>query len=763
VDCPLGEPFKIIDGDLKDVFKHRKALRIADARTNFNLNQYLIEHYPVERNKNLIIKAGAGTGKTFIMISRIMYLIHRENMSSTDLKEKVYLITFTNEAADNMKERLKKELKNYYLVTGDYRYFEMIYAVEDMKISTIDSLCVKLLRKFSFYLGLGKEFKITSGKYERRNNLINSLNNYIDTIDKAQILQYDINMYNFRKIMEELFEKLENRKIDVLSAKLDLDENKHSELNSLLINVIRDAETATREELRQNNSIKLSDIIINVKLVLNELWKNPSLVNNLGIKYLFVDEFQDTDDVQIDLVKNFKALLGFSLFVVGDIKQCIYRFRGAEENAFVRLKENSIQYGWKWREFSLNKNYRTDKNLLQKFEVFFEKWGRDDRLVYDPKRDKLTSNIEIKCDDDHLKKVTLSMAEFEGKLIEVLKNELTALPKNESIAILVRTNTEVEQIIKLGMKYGINIESDRAGQLYKLDSTLDFYKLVLALQNNKSPRHLYNLYDTGYVRADLPMKEVYLRRRNSEELVDFFYSNCPIEKLNDYLEELKKEPVLKVLREIVLDIEPWENYRRRYNLTDEDALMYKRNLDLLFEKLTEKANTDYLTINKIEQTLGIMIKTGQEEEARENPSALEESGKIKCMTVHKAKGLEFHTVILPFTNDPISNEKQRGKYDFIVNQEDEKVKIGYSLKRDSFKYYWKNSYYLDAAEEEKKYTLNEETRILYVALTRAKCKLCYFEYANYTNQKVNKLLVDLMDADQVECWQKFLQVGDDQK
>ena len=57
------------------------------------------------------------------------------------------------------------------------------------------------------------------------------------------------------------------------------------------------------------------------------------------LKYLFIDEYQDTDDVQIELMKNFQDILGFNFLVVGDIKQCIYRFRGAEDKAFDILQE----------------------------------------------------------------------------------------------------------------------------------------------------------------------------------------------------------------------------------------------------------------------------------------------------------------------------------------------------------------------------------------------------------------------------------------
>ena len=176
-----------------------------------------------------------------------------------------------------------------------------------------------------------------------------------------------------------------------------------------------------------------------------------------------------------------------------------------------------------------------------------------------------------------------------------------------------------------------------------------------------------------------------------------------------------------------------------------DSDEYKRNLDLLFEKLTENFKTDYLTISKIEQNLGIMIKTGQEEKARTYSEDNKDRGNIKCMTVHKAKGLEFHTVILPFTNIELASNKKAGKYDFIIIDRDvkDRVNVGYKIKKDQSYQYIKNKFYKDEESVEKDYVLNEETRILYVAMTRAIKNLSYFEY---------KAMKD------IECWQKFLKI-----
>ena len=80
----------------------------------------------------------------------------------------------------------------------------------------------------------------------------------------------------------------------------------------------------------------------------------------------------------------------------------------------------------------------------------------------------------------------------------------------------MRENKDINKILQIGRKYGIPIETYKGGELYKLDSTLDFYKLIIALQNNKSPKHLYNLYDTSYISENLPLKAIYSNRKSEK-------------------------------------------------------------------------------------------------------------------------------------------------------------------------------------------------------------------------------------------------------
>lgn len=759
IDFDLKDDLEIINGKIEDIDANEGLLEVIDKKCFFNFNQYKVEHAPTDRN--IVIKAGAGSGKTFSMISRISFLIYAHGFSVGELKKAITLITFTNEAAKNMKRRLQEYFQNYYLITRDYNFFRMIEAIEEMRISTIHSLSKKIIQKYSAELGLGKDFAIVSGKYDRGIALQQELDGYIREklkTDSNYISKLKLSMYNLLRRLRGFQEKLENKNLDIVNDNLNLGKSLIPELDETIKTVLKNSEGKLREEFISNNQIRLSDLIIKLK----ELVNSETLgVKDISTKYVFVDEFQDTDDVQIDLLKKFQQKLDFKFFIVGDIKQCIYRFRGAQDKAFKRLLgfDDDDKRLNKWGlSFNLNKNYRTDQLLLQNFERIFEKWGNgsDSKLAYESNKDRLVSHIEInKSGDEYFKEISIvnqdDDEEFEKKFIEELNARIEDIEDDEKVAILVRENKDVEKIVKIGLKHGKYIETDVGGNLFQLISTLDLYKLVLALQNSTTPKHLYNIYETSYTKANLPKEQIYNFKNNTKGLLEYFEKNPPIDKWKDYLWELKHEPVLKVLRDIIKDIRPWENYVSKIQDRETQSKLqkyYKRNLDEVFEKLTQISTSDYLTINTIEEYLRIMILTKQNEVSREEYRAESTDSKVVCMTIHKSKGLEFHTVMLPFTDKDLESEKKSGPVDVITTHDnrvgfkillDEKIDLGYTRS-----YYLENKYYNDEKNNEKLFKLNEETRILYVAMTRAVKNFIYF---NYKDSKIKN------------SWQKLIREG----
>jgi ATP-dependent exoDNAse (exonuclease V) beta subunit len=120
-----------------------------------------------------------------------------------------------------------------------------------------------------------------------------------------------------------------------------------------------------------------------------------------------------------------------------------------------------------------------------------------------------------------------------------------------------------------------------------------------------------------------------------------------------------------------------------------------------------------------------MITTKQSEESREEASAVSSEGNIKCMTVHKSKGLEFTTVMLPFGDQSLDKMK-KGLVDVLILPDSNKLKIGYAVRKEEAFEYIKNNHYKREEEREKRHKLQEEVRILYVAMTRAIKRFVYF-------------------------------------
>ena len=218
-------------------------------------------------------------------------------------------------------------------------------------------------------------------------------------------------------------------------------------------------------------------------------------LEDLHLKYLFIDEFQDTDDVQIEIFQKLQKSINAEckLFVVGDLKQSIYRFRGAKLNAFQKL-QNGKEKEWSHRR--LNRNYRTDQRLLSLFDEIFAEMV----LVELPCHGKENEKILELLNETILSEVT--------KLKELMKNK--SLSKEErTIAILVRSNWQVENVVKAAAKKNINVETSTGGDLFQLPSTLDLYKLVLAISHNTSPVYLVNFIESNYTDLKLDYQKLH--------------------------------------------------------------------------------------------------------------------------------------------------------------------------------------------------------------------------------------------------------------
>ena len=713
------DEFIVVEGQYTE--QQESVLEGVANSTNWNFDQYKVEH--AKGNKNILVQAGAGTGKTYSMVSRIAYLCLSRSHFVNNLVDEIAMVTFTNEAADNMKVRLKRYFMNCYILTKNKKVLHEIEAVDLMQISTIHKFAKAVLQSTAMEYGLGAEFAISSSEYAKEQVYEKYLNTFLVRKQKEEAnfaQQLRMPVHKFRKLLMHFSQQLYNKSYGIKELKAE-NLGTFEEwpfFNEVIMEVMIPAEKEYEEQIFSKNKIDLKESMLLLNDAVNGAFREKC---GLRYKYLFIDEFQDTDDVQIDsFLKLQNVIKNVKLFVVGDLKQSIYRFRGATISAFDLIRTDESQ----WEEFSLTINYRTDKRLLDKFDGIFSKMGSRGYLPFLQGRDSLSSSIDtflpahdlitkLEYEGDEQRMDAL-FAEIERQkdIIKYLSTHHKLTSKDMMIAILVRDNWQIHDILEEAKVRGEFIETQVGGDLYQLTPALDLYKLVLALLNPRDPVCLFNLIDSNYIGIDLDIQGLHgLDREDQVSKLIEVLNQYFIGKLNRNWEQIisdtKIQPILMLLRNIYEGCQPWFCYSDNEN----EQKFYKANYELVLEKIIKTYSVDYLTLNVIERSMHINIMTKQEELARNVENETDDI-RVICTTVHKAKGLEYGCVIMPYMGMDIASMK---KADLDVYVENDKLAYGIRIGDEPNKKY--NSNY-DISQEQTE-RVNEESRVLYVALTRA--------------------------------------------
>ncbi len=267
----------------------------------------------------VLVVAGAGSGKTRVLTLRIAYLVNKLNVNPLN----IMAITFTNKAADEMKSRLQKMVDN----------------VEDMWVSTIHSMCVKILRRDIDKIGYDKYFTI------------------YDETDKDKILKrilddLKLEKDKFLKPVKNFISNAKNEGLNPEGAK-----EVYSDLK--FIDEYYEIYSAYENTLAHSNSLDFDDLLLKTYTLFKE---HPEVADYYSerFKYIHVDEFQDTNTVQFAIIQRLAYKNG-NLFVVGDDDQSIYGWRGAKVENIVKFDD--IYRGAK--VYKLEQNYRSTKKILE--------------------------------------------------------------------------------------------------------------------------------------------------------------------------------------------------------------------------------------------------------------------------------------------------------------------------------------------------------------------------------------------------------------
>ena len=277
----------------------------------------------------VLVTAGAGSGKTRLLTHRIAYLIEEKGVKPWN----ILAITFTNKAANEMKERLEN----------------MIGGAGDIWVSTFHSMCARILRRHADKLGYKTSFSIY-GEQEKENVLKKITKELAE--DKNSGL-YKADTKEIDKVRKRASYIISDAKNEALSPEEYISYLRYDDEAELLGEIYGRYEA----ELKKSNAFDFDDLLVKTYELLKTDEETREYYCN-KFKYIHVDEFQDTNLVQYLLVKILAGKQG-NVFVVGDEDQCIYGWRGAKADNMIDFTKD-----FKCRVFKLEQNYRSTKKIL---------------------------------------------------------------------------------------------------------------------------------------------------------------------------------------------------------------------------------------------------------------------------------------------------------------------------------------------------------------------------------------------------------------
>ena len=713
--------------------------KVAEDCKLFNAAQYEVEH--CKADEHIVVQASAGTGKTTVMIDRIMFLLH----TRPELRlAEVFMITFTNDAAQQMSNRLQDAFMTRYVLTKQKRYLRWVEEQSQMHISTIHSFAYYMLKQLGIGESFTKSLSIRTFEYEKKELIKDAIDERIDE-KKSIRKQLGVPFYRANSIVDSYWSKFSQLGVshkDLLEMDWGDAEDEGSEnFHRIIKELVPELDDRYFELKRREEAISINDIMRD----LQEILMNGELPEtDLSMKYLFIDEFQDSDLSQIRVACLLSKIMGANLFVVGDVKQSIYRFRGATDKAFLMFDKDMMEMGLKKPiEFTLINNYRTAAGVLRRMDDYFFTWARQGYLRYEK------SAIPFNLKQGQIKMIPSKTRETDPQqLTEIVSQELDAIiarveasgkePNEKNrVVLLARSNHELSELSQILRKAKIPVSVRRDGAFYASEAVRDFYMMISSYTFCDEPKYIFNYLLSPYAGEVEPMDINMMERlsgdyENLQDYLNHFLNQTTWKK---YHKELRLKPVMSVIKDMmdsesIIDSfialnksrrqeEGWEEARKNAE-TLTRARQYQANLEKLMEILQSNLGGDKVSLYDVYNFLKLNIATNRnEEEAR--VQLKDDYTSVLCMTVHKSKGLEFDTVIVPYTDENFGGWPQT---ELLVDPVEMKVGWYYSGDREKLKKVYKyppmkSSYYDELREEETESGRLEGVRVLYVGMTRA--------------------------------------------
>ena len=544
-----------------------------------------------------LVIAGAGSGKTKVLTHKIAY-----DIESGIKPWNILAITFTNKAANEMKERIEK-------LIGD--------AAKDLWMGTFHSICVRILRRYIDRIGYKTDFVI------------------FDTSDQKTLikeclktLKVDDKIFTDRGVLSEI----SNGKNEMLEPKAygvkyagDFRKEKIAEIYELY-----------QRRLRENNAIDFDDIINFTIKILSE---NPDVLDYYTekFKYILVDEYQDTNKAQFTLVSLLASKYG-NLTVVGDSDQGIYSFRGADISNILNFERDFPGT----RIIKLEQNYRCTGNILKAANA-----------VIKHNENKYDKKLWTENEEGHLPCIYCGEDEYdEGRYIVEQINYLKTEEyyKNSDFTILYRMNAQSRAIEDILMREGIPYKVIGGLKFYERKEIKDiiaYLRLIHNSADNLSLKRIINEPKRGIGKTSIDQiqeisdktgNSMYEIIRNAQEygLTRVFSNSRDFIEQIEYLKSKKDE--LKI-SDLIKETLNKTGYTKA--LENENSVEAETRIENLEEFLTvaiefEEESADNTLAEFLENITLSSDIDGMEDQ----------DNSITLMTLHSAKGLEFPVVFL---------------------------------------------------------------------------------------------------------------------
>lgn len=669
-----------------------------------------------------MIVAGAGTGKTKVITQRIAYLIY----SKMALPEEILALTFTDKAASEMEERVDLLLP---------------YGFTNVTISTFHSFGDRLLREYAVYLGLSSDFRVLSRPEQiifLKERLFDFPFNIFRPLgDPTKFIDSILNLYSRAKdedISPDEYIAYVNQlktKIDDGSTSEELIDHfkQHSEL--------ADGYKKFQELMSREGKVDFGD---QVSLTLQLLRQNPALLAKIQNYYQFIliDEFQDTNYAQFQLIR---LLAGdhANITVVADDDQSIYKFRGAAISNILSFKKVYPHA----QLVVLVKNYRSTQAILDSAYKLI-RHNNPDRLEVQENIDKrLIATEPGEKFVSHLHYDTLT-AEADGVADIIVQKIRENKYQYSDFAILVRSNNDADAFIRSLNMRSIPFRFSGNRGLYGREEVRLLIAFLKVIANVDESMQLFYLASSDIYQ--IPMRDITAAMNVASRSNKTLY--YVLTNREEFQLDLSKEGLVTV-QKLTADLKKYLDNSRN---EETGVLLYNFLKDTDYLNRLIKLNEDY-KIKNIARFFEIV--RGFRELALHNDRVIEfvshlealidagddpataeadfDENAVNILTIHKAKGLEFPVVFMvSMVHDKFPSRNRKD----AISLPDELIKD--TLPSGDFH-------------------IQEERRLCYVGMTRAKQELYLTSARDYGGSRMRKISQFVIEAmDKVKADEDYL-------